>query len=199
MSNPALGIGRSGQHGSTLVVGLIMLILTSISLITLYNTTQTSVNIVNNLQNQNAAVDLANSTLEEAISNTRVVNAPSAVFLVGCDDSLNTRCYDINGDGNNDVSVQLTPDPFCLQSQIIQNNQLDLTDPVDASCVISTRTDFGVIGSANQNSLCANSLWQVAAVATDQVSGTNQTVRGNYGVRVSTDAVNTSCPTPTGP
>lgn len=184
-----------GQRGSTLIVGLIMLILTSISLVSVYNMTQTSVNIVSNLQNQNTAIDLANSTLEEAISNTRMVNAPSAVFLVGCDNSLNTRCYDINGDGANDVSVELTPEPFCVQSQIIQNNQLDLADPVDASCVISTRTDYGVVGSANQNSLCANSMWQVTAVATDEVSNARQTVRGNYGVRVATDAVDTSCPT----
>lgn len=184
------------QRGSTLIIGLIMLLLTSISLVTVYNMTQTSVNIVQNLQSQNNAVDLANSTLEAAISTTRVVNAPSAVFLVGCQDALNTRCYDIDADGETDVSVELTPDPFCVHSQIIQNNQLNLADPIDASCVISTRTDFGVVGSANQNSLCANSQWEVTAVASDALNNTRQTVRGNYGVRVSTDAVDTSCPTP---
>ena len=188
--------GLLTQRGSTLIIGLVMLLLTSISLVTVYNMTQTSVNIVQNLQSQNNAVDLANSTLEAAISTTRVVNAPGAVFLVGCQDSLNTRCYDIDADGETDVSVELTPDPFCVQSQIIQNNQLNLADPVDASCVISTRTDYGVVGSANQNSLCANSMWEVTAVASDELSSTRQTIRGNYGVRVSTDAVDTSCPIP---
>lgn len=182
------------QRGSTLVIGLVMLLLTSVSLVTVYNITQTSMNVVQNLQSQNNAIDLANSTLEAAISNTRVVNAPNAVFLVGCQDSLNTRCYDIDGDGSDDVTVELEPEPFCVQSQIIQNNQLNLADPIDASCVISTRTDYGVVGSANTNSLCANSLWEVTARASDIVTNTNQTVRGNYGIRVSTDAVDTSCP-----
>ncbi|MGJ8668460.1 MAG: pilus assembly PilX family protein [Oceanococcus sp.] len=182
------------QRGATLIVGLIMLMVTSVSLMSLYNYSKISFEIVQNLQSESIAVDLANATLEGAISTTRVVNAPSAVFLLGCDGFQNSQCFDIDADGRNDVVVQLNPQPFCVQAQIIQNRQLNFDSAEDEPCIVSATTDFGVIGAASDNSLCSSSLWEVTAVATDAVTQSNQSVTGDYAVRVATANVLTSCP-----
>lgn len=183
----------SRQRGATLIIGLIMLTMTTVALIASYNMSNTSSVIVHNLQAENMAVEAASSTLESAISTTRIVDAPGAVFLVGCSGVQNARCFDINGDSVDDITVSLTPDPFCIQFQIIQNFQLDVAVAEDQGCVLGAGTDLGTQGAVTQNSLCANSLWQVTAVASDILTSSNQTVAGNYAVRVPADSVASFC------
>ena len=183
--------GLARQSGATLIVGLIMLLMTSVSLIAAYNMTQTSQIIVQNLQSESTATDLANSTLESAISTTRLVNVPNAVFLVACGGTQNAQCYDINGDGGLDVTVTLTPDPFCIRDRVIPNGQLNL--PAQSACLVGGNPQFGIAGAANQDSLCADTLWEVSAVANDVLTGTTERVTGHYSIEVSAASAASFC------
>lgn len=185
---------RHTQRGSSLIIGLIMLFMTTVSLVAAYNMSATNVSIIKNLQDRELTVDLANSTLEAAVSNARLVQNPDAIFVNGGGGASNTQTFDINLDGEDDVVVTIDPPPFCLQSRTIQNASLDVTNPEDAGCVVSGIGNFGVAGSGSQNSLCAGSTWQVNAVATDAVTSTSQTVTGFYSIRVPTDSVDSFCP-----
>lgn len=189
----AAGLPRR-QQGATLIVGLVMLMVTVVSVLSLYNFSRMSLAVVQNMQNENVAVDAAAAALEAAISTTRIVNAPSAVFLEACDGVANSQCFDVDSDGSNDIVAQLTPNPFCVQAQIIQNSQLDLNDPADKPCITGSSTEFGVSGSVSNNSMCATSQWEVNVVANDALTETVQSVTGYYAVRVPTTSVQTSCP-----
>lgn len=184
---------RQTQQGSSLIIGLILMFVTTISLVAAYNMSSTSVYIIKNLQDREIAVDLANSALEESITTNRLVSTPDAVFDHPGGAS-NRMSFDINADGVDDVVVDLTPAPTCLSTHAIKNAALDVRNPDDAGCALSGMGNFGVVGSGSSNSLCAGSTWQVNAVATDTVTATEQTVTGFYSIRVSADSVDTFCP-----
>ena len=58
-----------------------------------------------------------------------LTTAPSSVFTNACPNfPANTLCYDVNGDGTNDLAVQLTPAPQCVKAQAIPVTTLNLAD-----------------------------------------------------------------------
>jgi Tfp pilus assembly protein PilX len=183
----------SAQRGATLLVGLVMLVVLTMFALTTFNLGKASLQIVGNMQQRNQAVSSAQGTIEEAISTTRFFQSPSLVFLPTCA-GANAKCYDINGDGTADVTVRLTPNPFCIVAKTIPNASLDLSNAEDLGCSIGVSQSFGIVGSATGNSLCANSIWEINAVATDAVTSAKATVTQAVAVRVSTDNVAAICP-----
>jgi hypothetical protein len=145
------------------------------------------------MQSRNQAVVSAQGTIEEAISTTRFFQNPTLVFLQPCAGS-NTRCYDVNADGKPDITVTLTPNPACVMAKTIPSASLDLSNPEDLGCSIGTSQTFGIVGSASGDSLCANSVWEINAVAVDAITQARATVTQGVAVRVSTDSVATTCP-----
>lgn len=182
----------SKQRGMALIVGLILLALMTVMALTSFNIGRTSMDIVGNLQRHNEVVSAANSAIQEALSTTRLFEAPGAIFLTPCS-GANTRCFDLNGDGTNDITVTLTPTPFCVQAQTVPNAALNLSDPDDAGCATGAAQTFGISGSATGNSLCANSVWEISAAASDPVTEAQVTVVEGAAIRVSTDDVGTTC------
>jgi Tfp pilus assembly protein PilX len=185
---------RHAQGGMALVVGLILLALMTVMAITGFNIGRTSMDIVGNMQARQEVIAAANSAIQEAISTTRLFQAPGAVFLDPCENNANTRCYDNNNDGVIDIRVSLNPQPVCIQAQTIPNAALNLTDANQTGCATGVGQTFGIEGTATGSSLCANSIWQIVAVATDLVTEAEVTVTQGAAVRVSTDDVGTSCP-----
>lgn len=181
------------QSGMALVVGLIILLIMTFLAVVSFKMARTSFEIVGNMQSTNAAVASANAAIEEALSTTRIFQAPQAVFLVPCA-AANTRCYDINGDGTNDITVTLTPDPRCKTWQNIQNAALNLSEDEDWACATGTAQVFGIEGAPTGNSMCANSVWEITAAAADAVTSTSTVVTAGAAVRVAQDDVLTSCP-----
>lgn len=183
----------SRQHGMVLIVALVFLLIITIAAIVSFNMSKTSLDIVGNTQSRDAVIASANSAIQEALSTTRMFEAPDTVFLVPCS-AANTKCYDINGDGTDDIEVALTPSPTCVNWQNIQNSSLDLSDADDAACASGSNQQFGIEGAPTGNSLCANSLWEITAQASDEVTSAKATVTAGAAVRVSQDDVLTSCP-----
>lgn len=183
----------SAQHGATLLIALIMLVVMTLFALTTFRLGKSSLQIVGNMQQHDQALNSADNAVEEAISSTRFFQNPALVFLPTCA-GANVKCYDINGDGKPDVTVALTPSPYCVSAATIPNGSLDLSKPEDLGCATGVRQSFGIVGSASGNSLCANSIWEVNAVATDAVTQASAAVTQGVAVRVSTDAVAAVCP-----
>jgi Tfp pilus assembly protein PilX len=159
------------QRGMALVVGLILLALMTVMAITSFNIGRTSLDIVGNMQQRQQVIVAANSAIQEAISTVRLFQAPDAIFLNPCNGKANTRCFDLNDDGETDIEVELTPKPFCVNAQVIPNGALTISDINQAGCATGVSQTFGIEGTATGSSLCANSVWEVTAVAVDKVTG----------------------------
>ena len=184
---------RTAQRGMTMLVALVLLSILTLVVVTSFRVGQTTLGIVGNLQARAETEMAADSAIQEAISTTRVFQAPSTVFLNPCKGN-NTRCYDVNGDGTDDVTVTLTPQPACVQAQIISNAALNLAVNSDAVCAAGAGNQFGIQGAATGDSLCANSVWEVIAQAEDSVTGAQSVVTEGVSIRVAAEDVATSCP-----
>ncbi|MEK8078885.1 pilus assembly PilX family protein [Pseudomonas sp. XK-1] len=97
--------GVARQRGIVLMVALIMLLLVSLMVISGFNLSQTNLQVVHNLESRALAKQAAIRALEEAVSSNLFLTG--TVFPVACEQA-NRVCYDLNGDGANDIAVQVT-------------------------------------------------------------------------------------------
>ncbi|MNG31742.1 hypothetical protein D3C84_1175950 [compost metagenome] len=74
--------------------------------------------------------------------------------------------------------------PSCVIVTPILNNALDITKASDVGCIIE-----GVA-----ESLCVDSVWNLEAVAVDNATGAQATVRQGVSVRVSMNNITSACP-----
>lgn len=185
------------QRGMTLIIALILLALMTLMAIASFNVGRISMDIIGNMQQRSEVVAAANGAIQEAISTRRLVDAPNAIFLAPCA-GANTRCFDTNDDDVVDVTVALTPTPTCIQAQSIANASLNFLTVGDSDCTVQVdQSQFGIEGGVTGNSLCANSLWEITAVATDAVTQASVAVTEGVAVLVGTNNVATFCPGPT--
>jgi hypothetical protein len=126
------------------------------------------------------------AAVEDAISSANFIANPSAAMSgAGCATNTNNKnCYDVTGDGTPDIIVQLTPAPCIKKVQAVKNSAI--TDPSDG-CIAGAKQNMGLEGSANDNSLCSETLWEITAVATDAVTSANSTVTSGVTVRIAAD------------
>lgn len=184
----------NAQRGMALVVALIMLGLMTVICLASFNIGRVSMDVISNMQRRNEVTTSAESAIEQALSTKRLFENPSAIFLTPCNGTANTLCYDLNNDSINDVMVTLTPAPSCLQSQAIPTSTLNLADTEDQGCVKGSPDQWAIEGIPPGDSLCANTMWELNAVAQDTVTAAAITVTEGTAVRVSTDNISTNCP-----
>jgi hypothetical protein len=182
------GLRSRHQAGLSLIVALIMLIIMTATTLMLFRMSNTGSQIVGNMQFRDEALSAADSTIQDVISTTRMFETPESVFLVdGCNGGKNQRCVDVNGDGTPDVQVDVEP-PDCVQVTIIPNARLNLAVDGDRACAEGVRQTFGIAGSAEGNSFCALTNWEVRADASDVGStgttGAQVSMVQGVGVRV---------------
>jgi Tfp pilus assembly protein PilX len=182
------------QSGVTLLVALIMLIVITMLVITSANLGNSSLQTVSNMQNRNEAVTAAQEALEEVVSSKRFFESPTTVFTTSCNGSYNAKCIDTNGDNTPDVTVTLTPVPTCVQARVMPNSELRMSDPEEAGCATPPAQEaFGMAAPTN-NSECAKSIWEIRAVALDNVTQATAAVTQGVSVAVQKNAIDTSCP-----
>jgi Tfp pilus assembly protein PilX len=191
------------QRGLTLVVGLILLVLTTLIVLASFHLGRSNLSIVGNAQHRDEALGAAQQTIEAAVNSPQLTTSPGSVFTVPCAGfPANSLCYDVNADGVNDVVVQLVPTPTCVKSQPIPLTSLDLNNANDQICAAGVSQGSFGIGGASGNSSCSNTTWDVRAVARDldpsgaatASQGTTAVVSQGIAVRVMTDDVATACP-----
>ena len=184
---------RRHEAGITLVMALIMLVLLTLLALTSFNLGNSNLKIVGNMQQREQTIEAANEVLEATISNTKFFRTPQAAVPDPCG-GPNQRCIDTNGDGKEDVHVVLTT-PTCAKAQIIKGSDLDVDhSEEDRHCSDGGDQTFGIVGAATGNSSCANTVWDLTAVATDVATGASVKVTEGVAVRVGTDDVATNCP-----
>jgi len=177
------------QRGAALIVSLIMLLLITVLAISSFTLSKSNLQIVGNMQQRNQAFAAAQNAVATVISSTQFTATPTNAIPVPCNGVANTTCVSVNGDGGNDVDVVVTV--ACDSIQPIPVTQLNFANPNDAGCLLGASQDFGVAGGANNNSMCSNSVWDIKASATDQMSGANYVVDQGVAVRVASSAI---CP-----
>ena len=184
----------SRQRGLTLLMALIMLVVLTLLALVSFNVGNSTLIVVSNMQQRDESVAAAREVIEEAISTTRLFETPTAVLQNPCDGVSNQRCVDVNGDGVQDVKVQLeTPD--CIQVKAVKVGALDLKEKEDQGCSRgeSNGTDLFEDAPAG-NSECADTVWELRANARDATTGAAVGVVQGVAVRVSKDDVITRCP-----
>ena len=196
-------VPAASQRGLTLLVGMVMLVLITLLVLAGFHLGKNNLEIVGNAQQRSWGLGAAQQTIEAAYSSPLLTENPAAIFTTPCAGfSNNTLCYDVNGDGKNDIVAEITPTPTCIKAQPISETSLNLADVNDRQCTLGVdQRGFGT-GGASNDSNCANSVWDVRAVAQNlDASGTAPATQGpvavvNQGiaVRVSKNRVESYCP-----
>lgn len=174
------------QRGSTLIVALIILVLLTLFATSSFNTAKTNLAVVGNMQASAEATNVAQQAVETVISTTQFITTPANAVLNSCG-AANTLCTDVNGDGVNDYTTLLTPQPGCIKVQVIKNTELNLANTEDQGCskgVDQMNFGMGVIGG---DSLCSYTVWEVTAKTTGAATGASATIVQGVGIRVSND------------
>lgn len=187
---------RHGQRGITLVVSLIILVLMTLLAVTSFNMGKNDLNVVGNMQQRSQATDAARAVLENTYSSTAFLNNPTSALIGTCSgaSAINAQCFDVNGDGVDDIKVALQPVPKCVVAKPLLNASLNLSNPNDLACAVGANNNSGIAGGSNGFSLCADTVWELDAVATDLVSGATTTVTAGAAARTSMNNVNSACP-----
>ncbi|MNZ64752.1 hypothetical protein D3C78_829260 [compost metagenome] len=168
------------QNGAVLVVALIMLLLVTLMAVSGYKISQGNQMVIGNMEHRDQVISAATDGLEELLSSTLFVTNPSSMVLSPCG-AANRRCYDINGDGVNDIEVSFAP-PICQTVKPLRTSELDL--PEQVSCVIQD----------SEYSMCAESVWELRATAVDNLTGARAEVRQGVALMVLLNDVDTACP-----
>jgi Tfp pilus assembly protein PilX len=187
---------RQRQRGVVMIMGLILLMVLTVLALTTFTLGKSTLQIVGNMQWRKQVISAAQEAIDDAVSTTRLFLSPASIYLSSCGSQPNTKCIDVTGDGKADLTVELTPTPTCVKAQVFKNASvnLNLNDPNDQACVLSSGQTFGIAGAQVANSLCSDTVWQVRAQATDNATQTAIAVTEGVAVRVSTDVVATYCP-----
>jgi hypothetical protein len=205
---PHISSGR--QRGLVLVVAMIMLLAVTLMVVAASNLVQANLKVVQNMEIREQARAAGLAAIEEVISNgtaailPRFIEFPDDVFLESCDGALltctkvnNLKYYDTNADNVADISVQLSvpgnalyPPPQCVLARTKTVNELE-----------DSERDLGCDGSLTSTLLpgagkswCAESIWELKALATDLVTGAEIVVRQGVSVSITLNDKLVYCP-----
>jgi hypothetical protein len=155
-----------------------------------YNTSTTDLKTSGNAQARTEALNAAQEAIETTISTPKFTTDPANALTSSC--GANMYCSDVNNDGAVDYTTRLTPAPACVSVKVIKNTELDFNASEDLTCVTSQSQQFGVAGASTNDSLCANTMWNVTAEAT-AAAGAKVTVSQGVGIRIGADETAASC------
>jgi len=176
--------------GFVLIIALIMLALITLVATVSANIVMSNVRVVQNIEARAALKNVALSALQEAIMTDGFLIGEKA-FVVGCEGSNYTRCFDLTGDGfADDVNVSLSQ-PECLKASPVQNRELNVFDDEDEASCYSLK-DSGETVSATFSD-CADATWGVTVTAEDPVTGALVVVRQGLTTRTAKNLIATAC------
>lgn len=156
---------RQHQHGATLIVAVIVLMLITMTVISAFRVSKSHTQAVSNVQFRDEALAAANVVLEDVIS------LPNVETLVIEDGTIPARFVDINLDGIDDFRVNLTQ-PRCIRVE---------SEPGEP---------HGALSGLPNNDL-ATILWEIQSDVTDTATGA--TVSVVQGFKQQLGAIPASC------
>jgi Tfp pilus assembly protein PilX len=179
----------SRQTGAALIVSLIMLALITLLAITSFRLGKSNLQIVGNMQQRNQALVAAQAAIETVVSSLQFTQTPANAIPNPCNGVANTTCVDVNGDSVVDVNVTVTP--ACVSNYVVPNSTLNWNNSNDQACIASAQQQTGIAGSGGNNSLCADTVWDTQATATDVLTSAKYVIDEGTAVRV---PASTTCP-----
>jgi Tfp pilus assembly protein PilX len=199
---------RRQQRGITLIISLIMLVLLTIMALTSFNIGKSSLQVIDNAQQQTQVLNAAQTMLNQVVSSPSFTEAPGNILdNSNCPAAVaapaNSRCVDLHGDGKTVIVVAMRDamgpkQPYCVQATPVPATALNLStqSSEDWGCTVAIRTEHGIEGLETGDSLCADSMWELNAQAREPVSSATAVVTQGVAMRVSLDSVETACPAP---
>ncbi len=184
--------GMRRQRGTTLVIALIMLVVTTLLAVSSLGTTQMNLKVVGNMQSRGEALQATQQAIETVISTPLFIANPANALLTPCG-TANTLCSDFSGDGTADYVTRLNPAPACVSAKTIKVNELNFSSAEDLGCAAGQAQQFGIAGVGSGDSLCANTAWDITAETSATISRTRVTVTQGVVVRINADDVTSSC------
>lgn len=186
---------RASQKGTTLLVGLIMLVLMTLLALTTFNMGKGNLIVVGNMQHRNESLAAVESALNEVQSNPDLGKSSTNLFKSGG----TSKSYDINGDGSNDISVALTASPCVVVKPIPRSDPAfsDQQDDVTLKCTMTAdQQQFGTSGATqtDTNSDCYWLVWDIQATSTDSKTKAQVVVTKGIGLIKHEDEVADYCP-----
>jgi hypothetical protein len=173
---------QSRQSGAVLMVTLVMLIMVTLLGVASANLVQSNLKVVENIEARSAARNAALTALQEAIALGELLEGDLA-FSTSCQSNTYARCLDLSGDNVTDDIVVRLDTPECISAAPVKNSQLDVfASAADASCY-----QPGVY------SLCADAVWEVTAVAVDNLTGARVEVRQGLSTRTTVNLISAAC------
>lgn len=178
------------QSGSALLISLVLLVMLTLFVLTVINTTNINSRIAGNMQSQIEAQAAAQQAIEKVIS----TNFPANPALA--DEDVNVPI------GNDKTYKVLVKKPQCVSVIPIKTTELNILVKNDAACLGSSVVgSAGIImkggpGAGAGDSLCSNTRWNVKAqvgVGAGYLEDSGVAVTVNQGVATRV-AVGTPCP-----
>ncbi len=150
---------RGAQHGATLLVSMIFLVVITLMVVSAVKVSTTNTKMVGNMQTEKEADAAALQAIEATISSDFTLNP-----------HVTTLAIDINNSGQTGSTYTATVEaPVCTGVKAIKLSELDPTVEADQPCYASGAAgNTGIVGSSSGagNSLCSASNWDVKASAT---------------------------------
>jgi hypothetical protein len=182
---------RTGERGSALFVVMVLLLTMVWFALSAFRISSQQVQMVGNAQAEQHATDAAQRAIDLTISSNQFTADPAAV-------AATPIASDVDGDGTDDLTAHLTPQPKCVRVRPIKTMELDITKASDRACLQSSGSGGSLIETpgapvASGNSLCANSEWDIVAAVADPASNTEVTVHQGVAIRVARDKAANFC------
>lgn len=172
---------RKKQKGVVLIIGMIMLVLITLLVVTAFNMSSSHLGVVNNVQVQEEVLSAANAAIERTISD--------AVFISTANYSA-TQTVSLFEAAASGTTEQKTPVSVSVSSSCEKAKTLPNRDASSISwdCVADLDPGGTCIGdcSGANESLCADSLWDVQAVAQSPM-GVGTALEVHEGVTVTSE------------
>ena len=181
----------SRQTGAALIVSLIMLALITLVAVASFKLGNGNLQIVGNMQRRNEAMSAAQGAIDQVVSNSLFVTTPANAIPHPCN-GPNTTCVDVNGDGITDLNVTVTP--ACIANHSIPGTQLSPYLESDRDCMMSPNPNCAATNSCSDASLCADTVWNTHAQASDAVSGAQYVIDAGTKVRIPAATAGSTCP-----
>lgn len=150
-------VRQRAQRGSTLLMGLIMLVLLTLMGLASINSATSNLKVVGNMQYQQEAIGAAQSAINKVLSSSGYFSDPTT--------APTSDTVDINGDGTADYSVTLTQ-PCILSTKALTAAELAAGD---TECITSSTVKTGGLLSAGLGGStdCATVTWRLTATVND--------------------------------
>ncbi len=149
---------KRGQSGSTLLMGLILLVLLTLMGLASINTATSNLKVVGNMQYQQEALGAAQAAINRVLSKASYFSDP---ITAPTSDNV-----DMNGDGINDYAVTLAQ-PCILATKTLTAAELAAGD---VECITSSTIKSGGLmstGAGAASTDCATVTWRLTATVND--------------------------------